>query len=97
MLSLTAPRDKGAKNVEDVSAYFDRPLEVQELRMTDRDGDPFEGEVFHSVFDMAGVLKPKDPSVFKDKMPIKVRWKVTDKRGRQGKGDNVWILEVKEH
>jgi germination protein M len=97
LLSLTAVKDKGAKNVEDVNAYFDRPVEIQELRMTDRDGKTFAGETFQSVFDMAAVLKPKDPGVFKAQMPIKVRWKVTDKRGRQGEGDNVWFLEVKEH
>ena len=97
LLSITAVKDKGAKNVEDVSAYFDRPVDIQELRMTGRDGKSFEGEVFHSVFDMAAVLKPKDASAFKAQMPINVRWKVTDKRGRQGEGDNIWLLEVKEH
>ena len=61
LLSVTAVKDKGAKNVEDVGAYFDRPVDIRELRMTGRDGKPFEGEVFHSVFDMAAVLKPKEP------------------------------------
>ena len=97
LLSITAVKDKGAKNVEDVSAYFDRPVDIQELRMSDSKGKAFEGDVFESVFDMAAVLKPKDPSVFRAQMPIKVRWKVKDKRGRQGEGDNVWLLEMKEH
>jgi germination protein M len=97
LLSVTALKDKGAKGVEEVSAYFDRPVEIQELRMTDREGKPFEGDVFHSVFDMAAVLKPKNPGAFTARMPINVRWKVTDKRGRQGAGDNVWPLELKEH
>jgi hypothetical protein len=30
-------------------------------------------------------------------MPIKVRWKVVDKLGRQAEGENVWLLEVKQH
>lgn len=97
LLSVTAVRDKGAKNVEDVSAYFDRPVDIQELRMTDRGGKAFEGDVFESVFDMAAVLKPKNPSAFRAQMPIKVRWKVKDKLGRRGEGDNVWLLEVKGH
>jgi predicted DNA-binding antitoxin AbrB/MazE fold protein len=46
---------------------------------------------------MAAVLKPKEPAQFKEGMPIKVRWKVVDKLGRQAEGDNVWFLEVKEH
>jgi hypothetical protein len=97
LLSVTAVKDKGAKNVEEVSAYFDRPVEVRELSMSGHEGKPFPGDIYHSVFDMAAVLKPKDPSVFKERMPIKVRWKVTDKLGRHAEGDNVWLLEVKEH
>ena len=97
LLSVTAMRDKGAKNIEDVNAFFDRPVEVKELKLLSKDGQPFAGDLFHSVFDMAGVLKPKDPSQFKERMPIKVRWKVIDKLGRQAAGDNVWFLEVKEH
>jgi hypothetical protein len=97
LLSITAMRDKGAKNIEDVNVFFDRPVEVKELKLLSRDGQPFAGDLFHSVFDMAAVLKPKDPSQFKERMPIKVRWKVVDKLGRQAEGDNVWFLEVKEH
>ena len=97
MLSVTAMRDKGAKNIEDVNAYFDRPVDVKELKLLSRDGQPFAGELYHSVFDMAAVLKPKEPSQFKERMPIKVRWKVIDKMGRQAEGDSVWLLEVKEH
>ncbi|MBC7961536.1 MAG: GerMN domain-containing protein [Steroidobacteraceae bacterium] len=97
LLSVTAMRDKGARNVEDVNAFFDRPVEVKELKLLSRDGQPFAGELYHSVFDMAAVLKPKDPSQFKERMPIKVRWKVVDKLGRQAEGENVWLLEVKEH
>ena len=97
LLSVTAMRDKGAKGIEEVNAFFDRPVEVRELKLLSKDGEPFAGDLYHSVFDMAGVLKPKDPSQFKEKMPIKVRWKVIDKLGRLAEGDNVWLLEVKEH
>ncbi|MCM2359065.1 MAG: sporulation protein, partial [Geobacteraceae bacterium] len=88
---------KGAKDVEEVSAYFDRPVEIKELLISDKEGRPFEGEVFHSVFDMAAVLKPKDPTIFKAGMPIKVRWKVVDKLGRMAEGDEEHSLDVKEH
>jgi germination protein M len=97
LLSVTAMRDKGAKEIEDVNAFFDRPVEVKELKLFSEDGQPFAGDLYHSVFDMAAVLKPKDPSQFKERTPIKVRWKVVDKLGRQAEGDNVWLLEVKQH
>jgi germination protein M len=97
LLSVTAMRDKGAKDIEDVNAYFDRPVDVKELKLLSKDGRPFAGDIYHSVLDMAAVLKPKDPAQFKEHMPIKVRWKVIDKMGRQAEGDSVWLLEVKEH
>lgn len=90
-------RDKGAKEIEELNAFFDRPVEVKELKMLSKDGQELAGDLYHSVFDMAGVLKPKDPSIFKERMPIKVRWKVVDKLGRQAEGDNVWLLEIREH
>jgi len=97
LLTVTAMRDKGAKDIEDVNAFFDRPVEVKELKLLSKDGQQFAGELYHSVFDMAAVLKPKDPSQFRERMPIKVRWKVVDKLGRQAEGENVWLLEVKQH
>lgn len=97
LLSVTAMREKGAKDVEEVDAFFDRPVDIRELRLTDRDGQPFAGDTYHSVFDMAAVLKPKDAAQFKAGMPVRVRWKVADKLGRVAEGDNVWLLEVKEH
>ena len=97
LLSITAMRDKGAKDIEEVNAFFDRPVEVRELKLLAQNGEPFAGDLYHSVFDMAAVLKPKDPAQFREHMPIKVRWKVVDKLGRQAEGDNVWLLEVKEH
>jgi germination protein M len=80
-----------------VNAFFDRPVDVKEMKLLSKDGQPLAGELYHSVFDMAAVLKPKDPSQFKERMPVKVLWKVVDKLGRQAEGDNVWMLEVKEH
>ena len=97
LLSVTAMRDKGAKSIEEVNAFFDRPVDVKELKLLSKDDNQFAGDLYHSVFDMAAVLKPKDPSQFKERMPIKVRWKVVDKMGRQADGDSVWLLELKEH
>lgn len=97
LLSVTAMRDKGAAEIEDVNAFFDRPVEVRALKLLQPNGESFAGDLFHSVFDMAAVLKPKDRSRFKAGMPVKVRWQVVDKLGRQAEGDSVWSLEIKEH
>jgi len=97
LLSVTAMKEKGVKNVGEVNAFFDRPLDIKMLQMSGADGKPFQGDVYQSVFDMAAVLKPKDPSLFKAGMPVKVRWQVVDKKGRAADGDNELMLEVKEH
>ena len=97
LLSVTAMRDTGAKQIEEVNAFFDRPVEIKELKLLTNNGQQLAGDVYHSVFDMAAVLKPKDPAQFKERMPVKVRWKVVDKLGREAEGDNVWLLEIKQH
>jgi len=97
LLSVTGMREKGAKEIEDVNAFFDRPVDVKELKLFSVDGQQYAGDLFHLVFDMAAVLKPNDPSQFKERMQIKVRWNVIDKLGRQAEGDSVWLLEVKQH
>lgn len=97
LLGVTAMKDKGAKEVEEVDAFFDRPVDVRELKLMARDGQQYEGDLYHSAFDMAGVLKPRNRSQFTERMPIKVRWKVVDKLGRQAEGNDVVSLEVKVH
>ncbi|GFO53079.1 hypothetical protein GMSM_00860 [Geomonas sp. Red276] len=97
LLSVTAAKEKGAKNAEEINAYFDRPVEIKALRMAGADGKPFQGELFQSVFDMAGVLKPKDPALFVKGMPVEVHWEVADKLGRKASGDQEVPLEWMEH
>jgi germination protein M len=97
VLEVAALKDKGAKFIEDVHVYFDRPVDIKNVDITDKNGSPFAGEIYHSVFDMAAVIKPKDPSAFTAGMPIEVRWKVVDKVGRASEGEKTLPLEVKEH
>jgi len=97
LLGVTAMKEKGASGVNEVDAYFDRPVEIASLVMTDKSGTPFAGTTYQSVFDMAAVLKPKDPAVFVEKMPVRVRWNVTDKMGRHAEGNDMKPLEVREH
>jgi germination protein M len=97
LLEVAALKEKGAKSIEDVQVYFDRPVNIKNVGLYDTNGNPFAGEIYQSVFDMAAVLKPKDPSVFTAGMPIKVHWKVMDKKGRAAEGEKTLLLEVREH
>ena len=97
LLSVTAVKEKGVADIDEIDAYFDRPLEIKELTLSGADGKRIEGDIFQSVFDMAGVLKMKSRKPLQAGMPIKVHWKVVDKLGRAASGDGDVPLEVKEH
>jgi Sporulation and spore germination len=97
VLGVMAAKHAGEKEIEDVSVNFDRPVNIEKIALTSKDGKPFAGDIYQSVFDMAAVLKTKEPSVFKDGMPVKVNWRVVDKVGRAGEGEGMFPLEVKEH
>ncbi len=97
LLDIVAARDRTTKMIEDVNINFDRPVEIRELTITDKNGSPFAGEMYQSVFDMAAVLKPKDPSAFKAGMTVEIRWKAVDKLGRAAEGRTDLPLEIREH
>lgn len=97
LLSVTGMKEKGATKIEEMDAFFDRPVDIKELTLSVADGKKIEGEMFQSVFDMAGVLKAKDPQPYPSGTTIKVHWKVVDKLGRAASGDADVPLEIKEH
>lgn len=97
LLGVTGMKEKGSDGVEEVDAFFDRPVDIKELTLSGADGKRMEGDIYHSVFDMAGVLKAKKPLPLQPGTPIKVHWKVVDKLGRGASGDVEVPLEVKEH
>jgi germination protein M len=97
LLNLIAMVEKFGAPVQEVDALFDRPVEIKEFRFLENDGTLLAGEVFHSMFDMAAVLKPKDPGKFTQGTKIRARYKVVDKLGRGAAGESSFALEVKQH
>lgn len=97
LLSIVAMKHGASEPVAEVDALFDRPVNIQEFKFSAVDGSPLAGDVFHSMFDMAAVLKPKEPGNLSEGVKIKVRWKVTDKTGRSGTGEEVLPLAIKVH
>lgn len=97
ILGVGASRGKNGGKFEEVSTIFDRPLDVRELQISVGKGKPLAGAMYHSVFDMAAVLKPKDPSLLQDAKKVTIRWKVVDRKGREGEGESVLPLEIREH
>lgn len=98
ILSVTAMKDKGEKEVHEVDVFFDRPVSVTHLSLADKAGASLEGDIYHSVFDMAAVLKPaKKSAAFTAGLPVVVTWDVVDKKGRKSAGTKEFALEIKEH
>lgn len=89
--------EKGKATPEEVVANFDRPVRIKEFRLEQADGSKLEGEYFQSIFDMAVVLKPKDPASLYQGMALRASWDVSDYLGRQGQGVGTFELQRYEH
>jgi hypothetical protein len=97
VLAVAGTWEEGQKGPEEVSVFFDRPVTIKEVRLSDEGGRPLQGEYFQSVFDMAVVLHPADPSAIVEGMPLAVAWQVADRKGRKGKGKKTFSLKRLEH
>ena len=97
LLGVVGMKEKGGGNVEEIDAFFDRPVDIKELALSGTDGKKIEGDIYQSVFDMAGVLKTKTPLSLSQGARIKVHWQITDKLGRSASGDGEVPLEIKQH
>ena len=83
--------------MQELDALFDRPVEIKEFQFLENDGTLLAGEVFHSMFDMAAVLKPKDPRKLAEGTKIRTRYQVVDKKGRSAAGAGSFALQVRLH
>jgi germination protein M len=97
LLGITAMQERTGQPVEEVDALFDRPVEIKELQFRGNDGNLLAGEVYHSMFDMAAVLKPKEPGRLAKGSPVTVRYRVVDKLGRAAQGEVTLPLELRVH
>ena len=97
LLSVIAMRQAPGAPVQEVDALFDRPVDIKEFQFLENDGTLLAGDVFHSMFDMAAVLKPKDPAKLAEGVTVRARYRVVDKKGRSAAGDSSFALQVKLH
>jgi germination protein M len=97
LLNLIAMKQSAADPVLEVDALFDRPVDIKEFKFLENDGTLLAGDIFHSMFDMAAVLKPKDPGKFSQGTRIRARYQIVDKMGRAAAGEGSFALEVRLH
>jgi germination protein M len=97
LLNIVASKESSAAPVTEVDALFDRPVDIKRCTFTTADGVPIKGDVYHSMFDMAAILKPREPAKLAPGTRIKVTWDVADKVGRAASGEDIFALEIKVH
>jgi germination protein M len=95
-LTVAGVWEDAAAHPEEVSVFFDRPVRVEEVRVS-VDGRRLEGDYFTSVFDMAVVIRPKEPVLLMVGLPVTVAWRVADRLGRKGEGGKTFPLARVEH
>ncbi|MFK5927087.1 MAG: GerMN domain-containing protein [Desulfuromusa sp.] len=89
--------EAGSEDPAELVVNFDRPVAIENIKLTDSSGKKIEGEYFRSVFDMAVVVHPADASLFHEGTKIHIDWDVTDKLGRSNKGSSFLALKRIDH
>ncbi len=97
IIGVVGSWEKAGHGPEEVSVFFDRPIAIEEIRLTGPDGNDIEGEYFQSIFDMAVVVHPKFPAAISEGMLIRVAWKAKDHKGRSGQGEQGFHLARLDH
>jgi hypothetical protein len=85
LLDVITPVHEGGEP-EEIDVLFDRPIAIGSFELTLGDGSPLPSKIYQSMFDTAVVLRPEDRGVIREGMPLAVKWKVTDKKGRTAEG-----------
>jgi len=71
---------------EEVDVLFDRPIRVASFFLRLVGGRELPGKTYTSMFDMAIVLRPKEPEILREGLPLELAWRVEDRNGRTADG-----------
>jgi hypothetical protein len=85
------------KGLQEVSVFFDRPLEVKHIELLEHGAGQVAGERFRSVFDMAVVVLPAHPEDLEEGEPMTIKYDVVDRLGRAAQGEKTLPLSRMEH
>lgn len=97
LIGVVGVWEPGASQAQEVSIFFDRPLNVIQLEVREHGGAKVEGEQFRSVFDMAVVVLPKNPERLSEGQPMTIKYDVIDRIGRTAQGEKTLLLVRMEH
>jgi hypothetical protein len=97
LLMVVGNWEHGAEDPEEILANFDRPVTVSNFRLRDASDREVQGNYFQSVFNMAVVIHPEDPSLFREGVTLSAEWEVVDGLGRHGQAEGDFRLQRHEH
>jgi hypothetical protein len=89
--------EQGADEPDELLVEFDRPITVNNFKLYDNSGKAVDGEYFTSIFQMAVVILPKDPSRYQEATLLRAEWDVVDGLGRSNNGTTTLPLQRFEH
>ena len=82
---------------EELSIYFDRPIQVEQFSLSLKNGTAIPGDYYTSAFDMAVVVHPESGSTLTEGTELRVKWKIVDAKGRSASNDTLLSLRRVEH
>lgn len=100
VVAPSAPRIVGAAAIsisgneqpDTISIFFDRPVSIKELLLTNDHGIVIDGNVTMDNFDMTVLLHPSSSKQIRAGMRIRVLWEVFDALGESGRGEQLFHL-----
>ncbi|HKL25105.1 MAG TPA: GerMN domain-containing protein [Desulfuromonadales bacterium] len=97
LILIAGAWEDDAEDPEELLIEFDRPVRVDNFALRHVGGPPVQGEYFTSIFEMAVVVHPEDPALFREGLPLEAEWQVEDALGRTGSGSATMALQRFEH
>lgn len=89
--------EEGQETPEEILIEFDRPIKIKSFNLYHSDGKKIEGDNYTSIFQMAVVLHPERPELFKEGAVLRAEWSVVDYLGRENNGVDMMALKKYLH
>jgi len=88
MVLIAGVWENGADTLSEILVEFDRPIKVNNFALYDEMGKTVDGDFFTSIFQMAVVVHPKEPSLYQEATLLRAEWEVVDDMGRSNRGSD---------
>lgn len=97
LVDIVGTWHEGEETLEEISVQFDRPVTINRFALYDHTGKKIAGQYFTSVMQMAVVVHPENPTLFREGSFMQAEWDLVDALGRTNKGTSRLPLKHIEH